>query len=321
MPPTLSLDWGGTTIKAALWIDADTAPVFVTVAGGNLRAAGAPDLDRLLQPLLEKLPPVARSAACRWVIGAAGAQDHDRERICQARHTGGVRPQALKLYQDFQANHAACFAGASGILSVNGTGSIRFGRNGGLMKRLGGWGYLLEETPGAAVCGRLALQGALAFSEGDVSAAALAEHVGTISGTAPGNRDELLAWAYSRRQPQTDLGSLAPAFTTACTAGCEWSLPRMKRLFETWSTSMRQLAVEVKLTSPVPWVGLGGLWNAWPAFSAQARQSLERDPERRWEQRTAAYDSAWGPLILDLLEESRALPHNVVRSSSAGSPP
>ena len=173
----ITIDWGGTTLKGAVWTGNPQETTFFSAPGGNLRATSVDELRKTIQVIVDWLPREPAGAETHWVIGAAGAQDHDEERFRQTVRTIQPTAGSIQLIPDFSANHHAAFAGEDGILTINGTGSVRFGRHQTREERSGGWGYLLEETPGGAVLGRFALQGFLAWLEGEAMAKETAEQV------------------------------------------------------------------------------------------------------------------------------------------------
>ncbi|MFZ2960462.1 MAG: hypothetical protein WA705_26585 [Candidatus Ozemobacteraceae bacterium] len=297
----VTLDIGGSGARgyALAWPDGPVLPL--TVAARNLRAMSDLELGELLLECKRLLEKGNAFLPAQWIIGGAGARpDADRKRFLELLGEIGIPCRDVRVFPDFEGNHAAALAGGDGIVTVNGTGSVLYGCVKGREERRGGWGYLLDETPSAAAFGRIALSGVLAAWEGSPETVLLADIYGRTQRDWPRDRAGVVDLLYRSPAPQQILGKLAPVFSEAIAEGCLWCKVRLDSSLAVWAASMQALADSLASGASgrlMPFSGVGGLWKNWKAFPGMAREALEKRCPGCFEPCPPVFEPAWGPLI------------------------
>ena len=109
-------------------------------------------------------------------------------------------------------------AGAPGVITIGGTGSISFGRNGeGRMGRVGGWGFVFGDEGGGFDLVRQALRAALRMDEGWGPKTALRDLL--LEAGQARNANELLHKFYTPEFPRDKVASFAPLIEKAAQQG------------------------------------------------------------------------------------------------------
>ncbi|HNW33874.1 MAG TPA: hypothetical protein PKM25_03010 [Candidatus Ozemobacteraceae bacterium] len=249
-----------------------------------------------------------RADGAVWLIGGAGARpDADRERWGEAMKRIGLDAAEIVFSRDYEANHAAAFGGEEGILSVNGTGSVLFGRRGGMDRRRGGWGFLLDTTPSGAEFGRLALQQVLGAIEGDITGKSILAGFKKQFRHLQIDRAALLDWLYADPAAQRRLGELAPVLTLAVDEGDLTAEALVSASLRRWAADVRALAAELGFGNKISMAGIGGLWTNWKQFSERALAVLSDREPGRFSLREPAFHPAWGPLLRYLSSSARGI--------------
>jgi N-acetylglucosamine kinase-like BadF-type ATPase len=300
----ISLDIGGTKTSGVA-LHFPNGPWFKLQAPSkNLRLMVDLELGALLNAILTMLPSPELRQHAVWLIGGAGARpDRDRQRISLLLKDMGIHFADVRVFPDFMGNWAAITGGRDGIISVNGTGSVLFGRCQGCEERRGGWGYLLDEVPSGAKFGIWALHQLLEEIE---------EHQGTglyhdlFADTLPDfsiTRDVILEKLYGSSSPQRFVGGFSPFFVRAMQQGHPQSVERFNRSLQALTDQAVHLAETLQYPSPVPISGVGGLWEKWPEFGFQVLQALDAHCPGRFELRLPVFSPDWGPFIRYLVTD------------------
>ena len=298
----ISLDLGGSGARgvALLWPDGPVVPV--RAAARNLRSIDDAELLDLLRGIIAGCRAAGLDRPALWLIGAAGARpDHDPARVARLLDEARLPSAGVEVFPDMLGNWAAALGGEDGIVTVNGTGSILFGRCDGREERRSGWGFLLDELPSGAALGRLALAGVLRAWEGHGETSLLAGCFRDLRGDWPQERAGVIDRLYGSAAPQKLLGTLSPVFAAAADAGCAWCNARLETALASWADEMRSLAESLGAPLQLPASGIGGLWDHWPAFSRRALQTLDERAPRYFAWQAPAFSSVWGPLIRHLV--------------------
>lgn len=294
----ISLDIGGTAATGvALWWP-DGPLVRLACPSKNLRSMSSDDLTTLIRNISNQIYATADIGDATWLIGGAGARpDTDRGRWALTIEKLGLGAADIVISRDYEANHAAAFGGEEGILSVNGTGSVVFGRRGGQDRRRGGWGFLLDTAPSGAEFGRLAMQQVLGAIEENIPENSILSSFQKQFRNLQIDRASLLDWLYADPAAQRRLGEIAPVLTIAVDAGDRTAEALVSASLRRWAADVRALAGELGFGSSVSLAGIGGLWSHWKAFPERAMAVLgEREPGR-FSLREPAFPPSWGPLI------------------------
>ncbi len=152
---------------------------FFQAVGGCLREAG--------------FEGVAFEAACLGFSGGAADKDAYVRELIQAKHYVVTHDAFVAL--------AGATAGEPGVVTIAGTGSIAFGRNGsGKTARAGGWGYVFGDEGGGFDLARQALRAALRHDEGWGPKTALRDALVSSAGATSAN--DLLHRFYTEEYPR-----------------------------------------------------------------------------------------------------------------------
>jgi N-acetylglucosamine kinase-like BadF-type ATPase len=167
-----------------------------------------------------QLAAVRFETAC---FGMSGGPDDKREILAEI-----LRADRWIVTTDAVTALAGATAGGRGIITIAGTGSIAFGRNGGgTTARAGGWGYIFGDEGSAFDIGRQALRAALRMEEGWGAATALRQILIDATGTQSAN--ETLHLFYTPQWPRSRVARLAPLVDTAARNGDKVSLQILNR--------------------------------------------------------------------------------------------
>lgn len=132
-------------------------------------------------------------AACLGFSGGAADKEAYLRELIQARH--------YVITHDAFVALVGATAGEPGVVTIAGTGSIAFGRNGdGKTARAGGWGYVFGDEGGGFDLVRQALRAALRHEEGWGPRTTLCDALLSASGAASAN--DLLHRFYTDEYPR-----------------------------------------------------------------------------------------------------------------------
>ncbi len=150
------------------------------------------------------------AAACLGLSGGGASRE------ALAREL--IRADRMAVYDDIVVALAGATAGAPGVVTIAGTGSIAYGRNAeGRRARAGGWGYVFGDEGGAFDLTRQALRAALRFEEGWGPATAL--HGLLLDATGARNANDLMHRFYSTDFPRPRIAALAKLVDQAAANG------------------------------------------------------------------------------------------------------
>jgi len=295
----VSLDIGGSKTSGVLIDWPNGTHISLAVPSKNLRAMVDLELGELILRVQKQIKDFFGVEKSTWLIGAAGARpDEDTKRISQILHDVGVNIEELFIYRDFEANHAAALFGDDGIISVNGTGSVLFGKLAMNSARKGGWGYLLDEMPSGAAFGRWALQGLLMNFEGSIETDGFRDIYSKYFPDFPQDRSEIIDLLYASHSSQRVLGNFGSLLTKAYEVKSPWAMEKIAASISIWKSELVVLADQTGFGSPVPLSGIGGLWKGWDLFAGLARSALEKECPGRFMIREPRLEAKWGPFIL-----------------------
>ncbi|MFB3829014.1 MAG: N-acetylglucosamine kinase [Bryobacteraceae bacterium] len=212
---------GGQSSTTAL-IGAEDGRVLGAGSGGPCNHAGAEEgRGKLARAVADsvgeacaraRLDPAAVEfeAAC---FGMSGGPE-DKGEILAAI----LRARKVIVTNDAVIALSGAAAGAPGIITIAGTGSIAFGRNAqGRTMRAGGWGYIYGDEGGGFDIARQALRAALRFEEGWGPETALRGAFLEAVGTKDANG--ILHLFYTPEWPRSRVARLAPLVDRLAEAG------------------------------------------------------------------------------------------------------
>lgn len=294
----LSIDWGGSELKG---IYTGNQREF-SLNAGNLRLL---DRERLLQVCQEivSISEISSEKAC-WLIGAAGADDPlAQKRLAEAVRQAHTSCLQIVIKSDYECNHASCFAGKDGILSINGTGSVIFARSKKCGIRLGGWGYVLDELPSGAWFGRKALEGVLRNFEGFSESSICREIFERRHGKA--DRQILIDSLYRATSIQKKLGEYSPVLTEAYVAGCPFAIKAINAAVSQICVFLREAATQTGMSGTIKLCGSGGLWQKWPEMAVLIKKEADQSGISL-NMVKPSFPLCLGPLILQGLSDTAA---------------
>ena len=129
-----------------------------------------------------------------------------------------IRTPLLRVTHDAFIALSGATAGAPGVITIAGTGSISFGRNAeGRTARTGGWGYIFGDEGGAFDLPRQAVRAALRMEEGWGPETALRARLLEATGSPSAN--DLLHRFYTTEYPRPRIAQLSRVVVETATAG------------------------------------------------------------------------------------------------------
>lgn len=217
----IAIDGGGTKTEALLCTE--RGDILARAVGGatNPNDIGCDEsgkrLHDICKRLLAALPDgVEVSILFAGVSGAIG----NAEALAAA-----LRGTARSVYVASDAvNRLSCVGRGDGACLISGTGSVCFARRGEEIRRIGGWGYLLDGAGGGYDIGRDALTAALRAHDGRGSPTALTEAFKEHLGMTP---DMAIPDIY--RGGKSYIAALAPLVFRAAAAGDAVSISILDR--------------------------------------------------------------------------------------------
>ncbi len=212
---------GGQSSTTAL-IGNETGRVVGAGSGGPCNHIGGPGgRERFVRAIESCLSQACRAAgldraavefeaAC---LGFSGGPEDKRPLLEDM-----LRTRKLIVTTDAPIALAGATAGQPGIITIAGTGSIAFGRNGaGRTARAGGWGYIFGDEGGGFDIARQALRAALRAEEGWGAATSL--HRALLEATGAASANEVLHLFYTTAWPRDRVATLAKLVDEAARAG------------------------------------------------------------------------------------------------------
>jgi N-acetylglucosamine kinase-like BadF-type ATPase len=173
---------------------------FLAAVGGSLREA-------LSQA---GVSGTAFGAACLGFSGGPADKDALVREV--------VRAQRYLITHDAQIALTGATAGGPGVVTIAGTGSIAYGRNGeGRTARAGGWGYIFGDEGGGFDLVRQALRAVLRNEEGWGPPTILRD--GLLRATGARDANDLMHRFYTDQYPRDRIAALAGLAEEAAGAG------------------------------------------------------------------------------------------------------
>ena len=268
----VSIDWGGTHLSGVILKENKTTKKF-ELPSCNLKIVSEENLLSICKNILANIIPKTDSPIT-LLIGAAGvSNDKTAKKVINTFNRLTNIIDEIDIYPDFLCNHAAFLNGEDGILSINGTGSILFGVKGEKQIRLGGWGYLFDETPSGAYFGKEYIESVLKGKEGSKTHQYYSEDFKTKYGQI--DREELLNQIYSAPSIQNYLGQYSRDLIRAYE--CEEPVAKdiVDKSIEKLSQSIVDISNRLRIEKP-KFCGSGGLWDNWKNFKNLLNVSCEK---------------------------------------------
>ena len=288
----VSIDWGGTHLSGVI-LNSDKTTKEFELPSCNLKIVSDENLFQICKNIIKEIKPETNSKIT-MLIGAAGvSNDKTADRVINtfARLTNSI--DKIEIYPDFLCNHAAFLKGEDGILSINGTGSILFGINGKKQIRLGGWGYLFDETPSGGFFGKKYLESVLMGMEGSKNQLFYAQDFKQKYGLI--EREELLNQIYSAPSIQNYLGKYSKDLILAFEKREPNAIEIVNNSIEKLSKSISEITSYLELKNP-KFCGSGGLWDNWKIFKNLLNVSCEKlGVQLIWKDRNISLN--FGPLF------------------------
>ena len=271
MTDYISIDWGGTHLNGVI-LNSDGIVKEFELPSCNLKLVSEKNLSVICSNILKELNTSQKKLTL--LIGAAGVSNDSTANKLKNTFTNlSDSIERVEVYPDYLCNHAVFLNGEDGILSINGTGSILFGIKGKKQIRLGGWGYVFDETPSGAFFGKKYLECVLMSLEGSKNHQYYSEDFKTNYDSI--EREELLNQIYSAPSIQNYLGNYSKDLIRAYENG----EPNAKEIIDLsiakLSQSIFSMVSFLGLENP-NFCGSGGLWKNWKDFKNLLNVSCEK---------------------------------------------
>ena len=268
----VSIDWGGTHLSGVI-LTPDKRTKEFELPSCNLKIVSDENLFQICKNIIKEVKPETNSKIT-LLIGAAGvSNDKTAERVIKTFNSITDSIDNIEVYPDFLCNHAAFLNGEAGILSINGTGSILFGVSGKKQIRLGGWGYIFDETPSGGFFGKKYLESVLMGMEGSKDKLFYAQDFRQKYGLI--EREELLNQIYSAPSIQNYLGKYSKDLISAYESGEPYASEIINKSITKLSSSIKEIISSLELKDP-KFCGSGGLWENWKEFKNLLNVSCEK---------------------------------------------
>ena len=277
----LGIDGGGTKTRA--WLtDMDGRLLGrCTGEGSNLNDIGLEETTRRLSELLARLlrthggPSAAVESLYAGLAGCAStvnasAMEAEIQRLVPNAKRVRVRGDMLNALYSLEGVR-------DGIAAIAGTGSGAFARVGKSLQRVGGWGYLIDDTGSGFDVGRRVLQSVLRTWDGRGGETALTELVTSeLEGTAPW---QAIPAIYQGGRAK--VASFAPLAFQAADAGDRIARMIVLHAVDAQAVLIRTAARNLPQADRPYLVALcGGLWHA-RGFQAEVQARLGADYDLR----------------------------------------
>lgn len=268
----VSIDWGGTHLSGVI-LTPDKSTKDFELPSCNLKLVTDENLSQICQNIIKEINP-RENSNITLLIGAAGvSNDKTADRVINSFRNLTKSIDNIEIYPDFLCNHAAFLKGEDGILSINGTGSILFGVKGEKQIRLGGWGYLFDETPSGGFFGKKYLESVLMGMEGSKNQLFYAQDFRQKYGLI--EREELLNQIYSAPSIQNHLGKYSKDLISAYESGEPYASEIINKSITKLSSSIKEIISYLELKDS-KFCGSGGLWDNWKNFKNLLNVSCEK---------------------------------------------
>ncbi|GAB4276207.1 MAG: hypothetical protein Kow0029_18010 [Candidatus Rifleibacteriota bacterium] len=289
----VSIDWGGTSLRAA-FIGRNGLIGTSTMPAANIRTLSDERLNEIKENLARQTENI-EFQELKWLVGAAGAADTKAaERVKSCLLSISPKGSSCDVYPDYICNHASALGGNDGIISVNGTGSLLFAEFGHEHMRLGGWGYLLDEIPSGAYFGKLVLTCVLDFLEGNSSCKTIYDVY--EMNMHPPDRSYILDRLYQAGNIQNHLGSFSKILTTSYDLGDATAQALVNASVERLIDMISRVIESFPATEQANLSFCGGLWENWPTFYNIVNSAIT-DRNLKITMHEPEYKNLFGPLI------------------------
>ena len=257
---------GGQSSTTALVGDESGTILGVGTAGPCNHVGAAEGPAKLKRTVLECLNQagfdpgtITFASAC---FGMSGGPDDKQILLSEI-----IRATRLLVTDDAVIALSGALGGEPGVVTIAGTGSMSFGRDGsGRRARAGGWGYVFGDEGGAFDIVRQALRAALRYEERWGPATGL--HQLLIEQTGEKDANAVLHAFYTAQWPRSRVATLAPLVSSLAEAGDAVARHVLEEAAE--RLAVFALAVRKQLwdiDSPVHFSFIGGVFRSEPLLS------------------------------------------------------
>ncbi|GGM54218.1 N-acetylglucosamine kinase [Dactylosporangium sucinum] len=222
VPLVIGVDAGGTTTRCVV-AGLDGEVVGRGRAGGaNAQSSGAAATAALTAAVGAALTGLDPTSVVAGVVGRSGAVADGTagSRGAEMWRDLGLDPSAVRVVTDLEVAYAAGTPSPSGLLLLSGTGAAAVAfRDGRLLARCDGYGWLLGDDGSAVWLGREAVRVVLRAVDGRGAPTTLTAPVLAALRAAPGDASAVIAAVLraAYREPPAALGRLAPLVGAAAT--------------------------------------------------------------------------------------------------------
>ncbi|MDR4890339.1 BadF/BadG/BcrA/BcrD ATPase family protein [Fredinandcohnia sp. QZ13] len=220
----LGIDGGGTKTKGIIADECGNVYAVARVGATNQNGADLESIEKEFESLFSSLENQNKDAFNNLhtiFAGIAGVDRPEAKEIIKAI-LGKLAPSQATIIIDNDGVNALYSGtlGAPGIVQICGTGSITFGVNDqGERKRIGGWGYLIDDEGSSYELGREALYAIFKAYDKRGPKTALTEKI--VQHFQIADPTDLISIVYSAKHPRDVIAPLSKYVTEAVDQGDE----------------------------------------------------------------------------------------------------
>jgi N-acetylglucosamine kinase-like BadF-type ATPase len=260
----LGIDGGGTKTTGVISDSSGHIYAKEQVGATNQNGVDRNIIERELTSLMEALKnqnPEVFSQLGTVFAGMSGVERDDAKKVIR-NYIAKLLPDHTRIVIDNDGVNALYSGtlGAPGIVQISGTGSITFGINAnGERKRVGGWGYLIDDEGSGYAVGRDALNAVFKAYDGRASETALTEMI--LSHFKVGQEPDLIKFIYEVGKSRAVIAPLSKLVVEAADRGDEVAKQILYESSLKIADSIRSLKNQLFDDKPVLVVLAGGVFN------------------------------------------------------------
>ena len=212
----LGIDGGGTKTTCAVG-DEQSVLATATSSGSNVTRVGDARARQALHAAVREACGAANIAPAEIDYACVGLSGAGRPEVRQAIACimSEVLPGRVEVVSDLETTLEAAFGAGPGVITIGGTGSIAYGRDGrGQTARAGGWGLAISDEGSGQWIGRAAVSAILGAKDAGEAPPLLEEILKLWKLTT---LDDLVR--HANASPPPDFSSLFPPLLRAARSG------------------------------------------------------------------------------------------------------
>src|SRR3989442_13822655 len=264
----LGIDAGGTKTVCLLADEGGTVLSEGRGPGANLHAAGELEVEKVLHEVMEDALGDRDITPATICLGIAGV-DRDDEWSTVRAVMRRIRHSSRTLVVNDALIALVAGAGeAPGIVLIDGTGSIVYGRNaGGQAARAGGWGHMIGDEGSGYWIGREAVAAVMRAADGRGPATRLSDDI--LAHFSVNDVSRLPRIVYDPEVPRMRVAALGPIVEGAASEGDAVAMRILERAVDELMLGALSVATRLEIRCDAFTFFLaGGLFRVVPSLAA-----------------------------------------------------